>query len=257
MTVFETIISVIMDEIFLDDSEMEHLQELNLSEESVAEICDYLNRSDFPDSSITLMDNSTYQVIGTWDSLFQMLNEVSGEILEGTVHDALFEVDTKGEGSKRTWMISHVDLTNANKYDPEVMWKLRHSISPEIDLDIPKQPDTANHTSIFINSNSKNGVSLSDIRNKAYSTLAAEDAIRNKLESVAILDPEFDHFILGNLYQIREDMINLIALTYDIKLDGLKVHSLIALLNKHLKEHPEARAISDELHEAILALPDE
>lgn len=103
----------------------------------------------------------------------------------------------------------------------------------------------------------KEEVTIQDIRNKAYSTLAAEDAIRNKLESVAILDPEFDHFMLGNLYQIREDMINLIALTYDIKLDGLKVHDLIALLNKHLKEHPEATTISEELHEAILALPDD
>lgn len=143
MTVFEAIIGAIMAEVFLDDSEMEHLQNLKLSEESILEICDYLNRSDSPDSSIILMDNNTYQVIGTWDSLFQMLNEVSGEILEATVHDALFEADTKGEGSKRTWTISHVDLPNANKYDPEVMWKLRHSRSPEIDLDIPKHPDTA------------------------------------------------------------------------------------------------------------------
>ena len=104
---------------------------------------------------------------------------------------------------------------------------------------------------------SANSVSLQDIRNKAYSTLVAEDAVRNKLDSVAILDPNFDQFMLSNLYQIREDMINLIALTYDIDLNSLKVHDLIALLNKHLAEHPEATAISDELHEAILAIPED
>lgn len=100
-------------------------------------------------------------------------------------------------------------------------------------------------------------ISVQDIRNKAYSTLVAEDAVRNKLDSVAILDPNFDQFMLSNLYQIREDMINLIALTYDIDLNSLKVHDLIALLNKHLAEHPEATTISDELHETILALPED
>lgn len=111
--------------------------------------------------------------------------------------------------------------------------------------------------SLCTNFFSTSGIAIQDIRNKAYSTLVAEDAVRNKLDSVAILDPEFNYFMLYNLYQIREDMINLIALTYDIKLDGLKVHDLIALLNKHLKEHPEATTISDELHEAILALPED
>lgn len=115
------------------------------------------------------------------------------------------------------------------------------------------------HTEVFSAEaeSSQKKVTKQDIRNKAYSTLANVSSFLSMLESIQIRDPSMDYMIRNKLYQMREDMIGLIALTYDIDLNGLKVHGLIALLNKHLAEHPDVSVISEELHEAILDIPED
>lgn len=106
-------------------------------------------------------------------------------------------------------------------------------------------------TNVFADK-SKDAITVSDIRNKAYSTLVSIKYALDTFEEILSSDPSKDQIVCQNLYHVREDMLNLLALTYDINIDDeIKISSLITLVNQSLAENSETDTLPVSLHEAL------
>lgn len=99
------------------------------------------------------------------------------------------------------------------------------------------------------------GISISDIRNKAYSTLVVIEDSFAAMEGIKLPGPDLDFILRNDLSSMRDDMLGLLALTYGISEDDTITYSrFVMYASNSLRVNSETDVVPQSLHDKIITL---
>lgn len=99
-------------------------------------------------------------------------------------------------------------------------------------------------------------ISVSGIRNAAYSTLVSIKNAVDAFEKITSTNSWKNQIVIQNLYHVREQMFKLLESIYNISDDNTKISKLIVLVNQSLEDNSEKDTLPASLHEDLSKLSD-